>query len=68
MADPKQPIHHEPPEIIYVEERRIACDGGGGVLGHPRVFLTIGDREMVECGYCDRMYVLRPSAPAPGEH
>ncbi len=61
MADTPPHRPTEPPEVIYVDDRRVACDGGGA-LGHPRVFLTIGDRESVECGYCDRMFVLRPGA------
>ena len=41
---------------------QVACDGSGEIspaLGHPRVFLRI-DEELgfVECGYCDRRFVL----------
>lgn len=48
------------PETIEVESRRIACDGGP--LGHPRVWLSIGEEGFVECGYCDRKYVLKAGA------
>jgi len=51
-----------PPEVIEVEKRRIACDGGNGALGHPRVYLSIGEEGFVECGYCDRKYVLKEGA------
>ncbi len=52
-----------PPEVIEVTSRRIACDGGGGAGGHPRVWLQIDpDKGWVECGYCDRRYVLKPGA------
>ncbi len=68
MADTTPDNPTKPPEVIYVDDRRIACDGGGGALGHPRVFLNIGDRESVECGYCDRMFVLRPGAGAGAGH
>jgi uncharacterized Zn-finger protein len=27
-----------PSEIIATDQHRIACDGGGGALGHPTVF------------------------------
>ena len=50
------------PEIIEVETTRVMCDGGGGALGHPRVFLEMGDENFVECGYCDRRFVLKPGA------
>ena len=46
------------PEIIKVTEHRIACDGGGGALGHPKVFLEMGQGTVVECPYCDRRFVL----------
>jgi len=46
------------PEILIVPNRRVACDGGEGALGHPRVWLSIPeDRGWVECGYCDRRFV-----------
>jgi len=49
----------EPPEVIEVESREVVCDGGGGPLGHPRVYLKIGEEGWVECGYCDRRFVLK---------
>ena len=51
-----------PPETEIVTTRRISCDGGEGALGHPRVWLTIDDDTgWVECGYCDKRFVLDPS-------
>ncbi len=50
-----------PPEIIRVNSNRVACDGSGDVpaaLGHPRVWLEIDERGWVDCGYCDRRFVL----------
>jgi uncharacterized Zn-finger protein len=56
------------PEIIEVTSSRIACDGSGGAGGHPRVWLAIDpEKGWVECGYCDRRYVLKPGA-APADH
>ena len=48
-----------PPETTEVTDTRVMCDGGGGVLGHPRVFLEMGDETFVECPYCDRRFVLK---------
>jgi uncharacterized Zn-finger protein len=46
------------PETEIVTAKRIACDGGGGALGHPRVWLTIPDDiGWVECGYCDKKFI-----------
>jgi uncharacterized Zn-finger protein len=46
------------PELIVVKSRRVACDGVGGALGHPRVWLEMGEASFVECPYCDRRFVL----------
>ncbi|HXZ67932.1 MAG TPA: zinc-finger domain-containing protein [Alphaproteobacteria bacterium] len=56
----KPAVATEPPEIIYVASTRVACDGGQGALGHPRVYLEMGEEDRVECPYCDRLYVYRP--------
>lgn len=56
----------EPPEIIYVETPRVCCDGGGGALGHPRVWYTLtNDARQVDCGYCGRRFILKDRATAP---
>ena len=46
------------PEVVEVRSGRIACDGVGGALGHPRVWLEMGEADFVECPYCDRRFVL----------
>jgi NADH dehydrogenase (ubiquinone) Fe-S protein 6 len=63
----------QPPEVVYTESRRVRCDGATDIrargaykpaaLGHPRVWLEIDEKGYVECGYCDRRFVLRG-----GEH
>ena len=50
-----------PTETIHVDERTVACDGGGDALGHPRVYLRIEDRQ-VTCPYCSRLYILNEGA------
>jgi uncharacterized Zn-finger protein len=51
-----------PPESIRVKTHKVACDGSGVIdaaLGHPRVYLRIiEEKGFVECGYCDRRFVL----------
>jgi len=48
------------PEVEIVTQTRVACDGGGAALGHPRVWLTIPEETgFVECGYCDKRFVLK---------
>lgn len=46
------------PETKIVSTWKVACDGGVGGLGHPRVWLEIPrDTGWVECGYCDARYI-----------
>ncbi|MBN9591864.1 MAG: zinc-finger domain-containing protein [Alphaproteobacteria bacterium] len=45
-----------------MDDTRIACDGGRGALGHPRVFLEIGKGNFIDCPYCDRRFKLRDGA------
>ena len=57
------------PETTVVETRRVSCDGAGAIrggsgyrpsaLGHPRVYLQIDESGFVDCGYCDRRFVLK---------
>ncbi|MGN6356558.1 MAG: zinc-finger domain-containing protein [Novosphingobium sp.] len=54
----------QPPETVLTDSPRNRCDGatgipGGAALGHPRVWLEIDEKGYVECGYCDRRFVLR---------
>ena len=54
-------------EIIKVTTTTIGCDGGG-VLGHPTVYLKIGDAGEVICPYCSRQFVLSKDASAETGH
>lgn len=60
-----------PPETFRVKARRVSCDGTGDIpaaLGHPRVWLEIDEKGFVDCGYCDRRFVLAGGpADQPGE-
>jgi uncharacterized Zn-finger protein len=56
-----------PTEIIHVDSRTIACDGGDGPLGHPRVYLRIPGTE-VTCPYCSRLYILNEGAGHDSGH
>lgn len=51
-------MSRDTPEIEIVQTYRVACDGGEGALGHPRVWLQIPpDRGWVVCGYCGKLFV-----------
>ncbi len=62
LTDPAVAVDFSAPEVVRVRSRRVACDGVGGALGHPRVWLEMGEADFVECGYCDRRFVLADGA------
>jgi uncharacterized Zn-finger protein len=45
------------PETVETDKTEVSCDGGGA-LGHPRVYLNMGEAGEVVCPYCDRKFVL----------
>lgn len=51
------------PEIIPVPDKanEVACDGGGGPLGHPLVYYTFDGSDRADCGYCDRAFIKERS-------
>ena len=61
-------MKQDPPEITKVETHTVWCDGSGDIrggpnirpaaLGHPRVFYQIDEKGFVDCGYCDRRFIL----------
>ncbi len=57
-----------PFETIEIAEMVVACSGGpgggGGPMGHPRVYLNLAPSGRVECPYCSRLYVNRAAAHA----
>ena len=55
----------KPPETQVVTSWKVACDGGEGALGHPRVWLEMGEATFVECPYCDRRFVLPDGSEGP---
>lgn len=54
----------EPPETVETEDHVVRCDGGGGALGHPAVYLNVGEGAHVDCPYCGRRFALKEGAVA----
>jgi uncharacterized Zn-finger protein len=45
--------------LTHVTSTSVACDGGGGALGHPRIFLNINpDIGKIACPYCSHEFKL----------
>ncbi|XP_071957349.1 NADH dehydrogenase [ubiquinone] iron-sulfur protein 6, mitochondrial-like [Antedon mediterranea] len=47
----------EPTEI---DGRNVYCNGGGGPLGHPKVFINLDPEGPHSCGYCGLRFVQKP--------
>ncbi len=58
----------KPPETIEVSEPTVACDGGGGALGHPNVYHSLEVNVEVECPFCYWRFVVLPGGAAGGGH
>jgi uncharacterized Zn-finger protein len=74
----KRAVMNDAPEITIVEGPRVWCDGAGDIrggpdyrpaaLGHPRVWMQIDENGYVDCGYCDRRFVLAGGPAHRGMH
>lgn len=53
-------------DTVIVATNHVACDGGGGVAGHPRVFLTIPASGSIPCPYCGKIFRLSAGAVGRG--
>jgi len=47
-------IHKQP--VRWIHKRVVECDGGGGPLGHPRIFINLDKPEICACTYCGLPY------------
>ncbi|CAI0648347.1 Lactobacillus shifted protein [Colletotrichum fructicola] len=47
-------IHEQP--VTWTHKRIVACDGGGGPAGHPRIFINTDKPEIASCNYCGLPY------------
>ncbi|GAB7351026.1 hypothetical protein MBLNU459_g1512t3 [Dothideomycetes sp. NU459] len=47
-------IHQQP--VRWVKGRAASCDGGGGPLGHPRIFINVDKPQICWCTYCGVPY------------
>lgn len=59
------PVVLAQPDIITTTAR-VSCNGGGGALGHPQIWLSLGEEGKVTCPYCSASFVKAPSAEVSG--
>ena len=58
----------EDEEPTIVETSTVSCDGAGGALGHPEVYLHVGSEAETVCPYCSHRFVLDGGSPNTDEH
>ncbi len=46
-------------ETVYAGATKVSCEGGKGALGHPKVYLDMGENKEITCPYCSRHFVLK---------
>ncbi|KAI0639423.1 ubiquinone oxidoreductase 20 kd subunit [Trametes polyzona] len=51
-------ISREPIRVVH--GRKAVCDGGGGPLGHPKIFINLDKPGPRACGYCGLRYEQAP--------
>ena len=54
-------IHKQP--VRWTHDRTVSCDGGGGPLGHPRIFINVDKPQICWCTYCGLPFVRCPKSP-----
>ncbi|KAK0947789.1 hypothetical protein LTR29_000690 [Friedmanniomyces endolithicus] len=50
-------IHRQP--VRWTKTRSVSCDGGGGPLGHPRIFINVDKPQICWCTYCGLPFVMQ---------
>ena len=45
-------------DVEFVRSKKVSCDGGGGTLGHPKVYLEMGNENEIVCPYCSKLFRL----------
>lgn len=58
----------EAEQTIHVETPSVRCDGGGGALGHPAVFLKFKGEAEIVCPYCSARFILAEGAETASGH
>ncbi|MBT4770411.1 MAG: zinc-finger domain-containing protein [Rhodospirillaceae bacterium] len=55
-------------ESINVSDRAVFCEGDPHAsMGHPRIYLMIGESGQASCPYCGRRYVLNVAETDNGD-
>jgi uncharacterized Zn-finger protein len=48
-----------PVEMIFVNSKKVSCDGVKSLSNHPVVYLNMGDKDFVVCPYCSKYFTTK---------
>jgi len=51
-------IKNKVTEVLHVTTKKVSCDGGKLDMGHPKVYLNMGDKDYVACPYCSKVFTI----------
>ena len=56
-----QQINFKNSDVLYVNSKKVSCDGGVESSKHPLVYLNMGLNDFVVCPYCSKYFSLNDS-------
>jgi uncharacterized Zn-finger protein len=48
-----------PVEIVFVDSKKVSCDGTKGLSSHPLVYLNMGEKDNIVCPYCSKYFTTK---------
>jgi uncharacterized Zn-finger protein len=46
-------------EVVETNSKEVHCEGNAAGVGHPRVYLNMGEHDEVICPYCSKKFVYK---------
>jgi uncharacterized Zn-finger protein len=51
-------LNYKNSEVLYINHKKIACDGSAQSSKHPLIYLDMGKKDFVVCPYCSKYFTL----------
>ena len=48
-----------PIEVVFVDSKKISCDGGKSLSNHPLIYLNMGNKDHIMCPYCSKFFTTK---------
>ena len=53
-----KPTEAKKSEVELSKSKKVSCSGVGGSLGHPKIYLDMGEKNEIRCPYCSKLFIL----------